>query len=241
MKMTDETEVASSTVAKAPAPPTPPASKTPVQNPGLKLVLEMGPLVLFFLANKWPQFFEPLFRPVLPAALLSGDKAGIFTATCVLMTSVVAALAVSYVITRHLPVMPVVTAIAVVLFGSLTLVFDNDLFIKLKPTLVNAIFGGALIGGLAFGKPLLPVVLDSVLHLSEVGWRKLTWRWGLFFFVLAALNEAVWRTQSTDFWVTFKAFGIMPLTIIFALSQVPLIMKYEAKSPEEAASEPDHW
>jgi intracellular septation protein len=87
----------------------------------------------------------------------------------------------------------------------------------------------------------LPVVLDSVLHLSEVGWRKLTWRWGLFFFVLAALNEAVWRTQSTDFWVTFKAFGIMPLTIIFALSQVPLIMKYEAKSPEEAASEPDHW
>jgi intracellular septation protein len=241
MKMTDETEVASSTAAKAPVPPTAPASKTPVQNPGLKLVLEMGPLVLFFLANKWPQVFEPLFRPVLPAALLSGDKAGIFTATCVLMASVVAALALSYVITRHLPIMPVVTAIAVVLFGSLTLAFDNDLFIKLKPTLVNAIFGAALIGGLAFGKPLLPVVLDSVLHLSEVGWRKLTLRWGLFFFVLAALNEAVWRTQTTDFWVTFKAFGIMPLTVVFALSQVPLIMKYEAKTTEEAASEPDHW
>lgn len=234
--MTDETEVENPPAAVAPVKP-----KPPVPNPGLKLVLEMGPLVLFFLANKWPQVFEPLFRPILPAALLSGDKAGIFTATCVLMTSVVAALAVSYFVTRHLPVMPVVTAIAVVLFGSLTLVFDNELFIKLKPTIVNTIFGTALLGGLAFGRPLLPVVLDSVLHLSEVGWRKLTLRWGLFFFVLAALNEAVWRTQTTDFWVTFKAFGIMPLTIVFALSQVPLIMKYEAKSPEEAASEPDHW
>ena len=234
--MTDETEVESPPVATVPVPP-----KPPIPNAGLKLVLEMGPLVLFFLANKWPQIFEPLFRPVVPAGLLSGDKAGIFTATCVLMTSVVAALVASYFITRHLPVMPVVTAIAVVLFGSLTLAFDNDLFIKLKPTLVNAIFGAALVGGLACGKPLLPVVLDSVLHLSETGWRKLTLRWGLFFFVLAALNEAVWRTQSTDFWVTFKAFGIMPLTIVFALSQVPLIMKYEAKSAEEAASEPDHW
>ena len=234
--MTDETEVEIPPAAKAPMRP-----KAPAPNPGLKLVLEMGPLVLFFLANKWPQAFEPLFRPVLPAALLGGDKAGIFTATCVLMTSVVAALAVSYFITRHLPVMPVVTAIAVILFGSLTLVFDNDLFIKLKPTIVNVIFGTALVGGLAFGKPLLPVVLDSVLHLDETGWRKLTLRWGLFFFVLAALNEAVWRTQSTDVWVTFKAFGIMPLTVVFALSQVPLIMKYEAKTTEEAASEPDHW
>jgi intracellular septation protein len=230
--MTDETEVQSPPVATAPVP-----RKPPVPNAGLKLVLEMGPLVLFFLANKWPQAFEPLFRPVLPAVLLSGDKAGIFTATCVLMVSVVAALIASYVVTRHLPVMPVVTAVAVVLFGSLTLYFDNDLFIKLKPTIVNTIFGAALVGGLAFGKPLLPVVLDSVLHLSEVGWRKLTWRWGLFFFVLAGLNEVVRLTQSWDFWAGFKSFGIMPLTVIFAIAQTPLILKHEIK-PE---ADPEHF
>jgi intracellular septation protein len=239
--MTDETQVESPPVAAAAKPEKAAAPKVSAPDPVLKLVLEMGPLVLFFLANKWPQVFEPLFRPVLPAALLAGDKAGIFTATSVLMASVVAALIVSYLVTRHLPVMPVVTAIAVVLFGSLTLFFDNDLFIKLKPTIVNSIFGAALLGGLAFGKPLLPILLDSVLHLTETGWRKLTLRWGLFFFVLAALNELVWRTQTTDFWVTFKAFGIMPLTIVFALSQVPLIMRYEAKSVKEAAAETDHW
>jgi intracellular septation protein len=244
--MSDDTEVQNPPAAEAAAksglpPEQAQAAKAPAQNPTLKLVLELGPLVLFFLANKWPEKFEPLLRPVLPATLLSGDKAGIFTATSVLMVSVVVALFVSFLITRRLPVMPVVTAIAVVLFGSLTLFFDNDLFIKMKPTIVNSIFGAALIGALAFGKPLLPIVLDSVLNLTETGWRKLTLNWGLFFFVLAALNEAVWRTQSTDFWVTFKAFGIMPLTIVFALSQVPLIMKYEAKPAEAAAKEGEHW
>ena len=247
--MTDETQVENPLPAEAAAAPAAPAPgpdqiqarKAPAQNPALKLVLEMGPLVLFFLANKWPQFFEPLFRPILPAALLSGDRAGIFTATGVLMVSVVVALFLSWLVTRHLPVMPVVTAVAVVFFGSLTLFFDNDLFIKMKPTIVNSIFGAALLGALAFGKPLLPILLDSVLHLTETGWRKLTLRWGLFFFVLAVLNEAVWRTQTTDFWVSFKAFGTMPLTIVFALSQVPLILKYEIKSPNEAGKEADHW
>lgn len=234
--MTDKTEVETPSLALARA-----RRRPAVPNAGLKLVLEMGPLILFFLADKWPQIFAPLFRPLVPAGLLSGDKAGILTATCVLMASVVAALAVSYAITRRLPVMPLVTAVAVLVFGSLTLLFDNDLFIKVKPTLVNAIFGTALIGGLIFGKPLLPVMLDTVLHLTETGWRKLTLRWGLFFFLLAALNEAVWRTQSTDTWVAFKAFGIMPLTVVFALSQVPLIMKHEAKSEKETANEPNHW
>ena len=239
--MSDEAEVKNPPAEAVPAKqaelPKAEPSKPAVPNPGLKLVLEMGPLVLFFAANKWPQLFEPLFAHVLPASLLSGDKAGIFTATGVLMASVIAALLASYLITKHLPIMPVVTAVAVVLFGGLTLFFDNDLFIKMKPTIVNSIFGAALVGGLAFGKPLLPILLDSVLHLSETGWRKLTLRWGLFFFVLAALNEAVWRTQTTDVWVTFKAFGILPLTVVFALSQMPLIMKYEAKSAAEA----DHW
>jgi intracellular septation protein len=178
------------------------------QNPTLKLILEMGPLVAFFVTN-W--------------------KFGIFPATGVLMACVVVALIVSWVMTKHLPVMPVVTCVAVVFFGALTFLFQDELFIKLKPTIVNSMFGVILLGALAFGKPLLPIVLDSVMRLTDEGWRKLTLRWGIFFFVLAALNEIVWRTQTTDFWVSFKAFGIMPVTIAFALAQVPLIMKYELK------------
>ena len=180
-------------------------------NPGLKFALEMGPLVLFFLAN-W--------------------KYGIFPATGVLMAGVVVALAASWALTKHLPVMPVVTAIAVLVFGGLTFFFDNELFIKVKPTIVNSLFGAILLGALAFGKPLLPLVLDSVLQLTDKGWRALTLRWGVFFFVLAAINEIVWRTQTTDFWVSFKVFGIMPLTLIFALAQVPLILKHEIKDED---------
>lgn len=187
------------------------------QNPLLKLVLEMGPLAAFFITN-W--------------------KFGIFPATGVLMACVIVALAVSWLLTRHLPVMPVVTCVAVVFFGVLTFVFHDELFIKLKPTIVNSIFGAMLLGALAFGKPLLPIVLDSVLKLTEEGWKKLTFRWGVFFFVLAALNEIVWRTQTTDFWVSFKAFGVMPITIAFALAQAPLIMRYELK---DDAQQKEHW
>ena len=201
-------------------------------SPMLKLVLEMGPLVLFFLANSKPALFRPLFAPLLPQSMLEGEKAGIFTATLVLMISVVVALLVSWHLTKKLPVMPVVTCVAVIFFGALTFFFHDDLFIKLKPTIVNVIFGSVLLGSLAFGKLLLPLVLDSVMNLSQEGWRQLTIRWGVFFFVLAALNEIVWRTQTTDFWVSFKAFGIMPLTIIFALAQVPVIMKHEIKEEE---------
>ena len=178
-------------------------------DPSVKLAIELGPLACFFAASY---------------------RYNLHVATGVLMVGVVVALVLSYALTRRLPVMPVVTAIAVLLFGALTFYFDNPIFIKMKPTVVNCIFGAALLGGLAFGKPLLPIVLDSALRLDEAGWRKLTFRWGLFFFVLAALNEFVWRTQSDVFWAGFKVFGTMPLTILFALSQVPLIMRHEDKS-----------
>ncbi len=177
-------------------------------DPTLKLVLELGPLACFFIASY---------------------RFGLQVATGVLMVGVLTALAVSYGLTRRLPIMPVVTAVAVVIFGALTFYFKDPIFIKMKPTVINCIFGAALLGGLAFDKPLLPIVLDSALHLDEDGWRKLTFRWGLFFFVLAALNEVVWRTQSDMFWAGFKVFGTMPLTLLFALSQVPLIIKHEAK------------
>ena len=194
-----------------------PAVRPRTIDPTLKLILELGPLACFFIASY---------------------RFGLQVATGVLMVGVLAALAVSYGLTRRLPIMPVVTAVAVVIFGALTFYFKDPIFIKMKPTVINCIFGGALLGGLAFDKPLLPIVLDSALHLDEDGWRKLTFRWGLFFFVLAALNEVVWRTQSDVFWAGFKVFGTMPLTLLFALSQVPLIMKHEAKP---AAPQDEHF
>jgi len=183
----------------------PPQPAKPPLNPLVKLALDFAPLALFFVAN---------------------GRVGIFAATGVFMAAIVVSLATSYVLTRKLPIMALVSAVVVLVFGGLTLVLHNDLFIKMKPTIVNTLFGLVLIGGLAFDKPLLPLVLDQVLTLTPAGWRKLTLRWAIFFFVLAALNEIVWRNFSTDAWVEFKVFGTMPLTLLFALSQTPLILRH---------------
>ena len=189
-----------------------PTPAKPHINPLLKLVLDLGPLIVFFAANA---------------------RYGIFVATATFMVTIVAALAVSYALTRHLPIMPLVTAVIVLVFGGLTLVLHDELFIKLKPTIIYVLFGGVLLGGLVFGKLLLGVVFDSVFHLTDEGWRKLTIRWAAFFFVLAVLNEIVWRNASTDFWVSFKVFGVVPLTFLFGALQYPLLTKYAAPEPAE--------
>ena len=204
-----------------------PANAKPQLNPLLKLALDMGPLILFFFANSRPALFMPLVGPFLPAAV-AGEKAGIFVATAVFMVAILVALAVSYALTRHLPVMALVTAVIVVVFGSLTLVLHDDTFIKMKPTIIYVLFGVILLGGLWFNKPLLAIVFDSVFELTDEGWRKLTLRWATFFLALAVVNEIVWRTQTTDFWVNFKVFGVLPLTFIFAALQFPLLQKYAA-------------
>jgi intracellular septation protein len=188
--------------------PMTPTTEKPKLNPILKLTLDIGPLVLFFLAN---------------------SRFGIFAATGAFMAAIVAALLVSYTMTRQWPIMPVVTAIVVVVFGGLTLVLHDETFIKLKPTIIYTLFGGILLGGYILEKPFLTILFDSMFHLTAEGWRKLTLRWALFFLALAVLNEAIWRTQSTDFWVNFKLFGFVPITFVFAALQYPLLMRYAAE------------
>src|SRR5712671_3205114 len=206
----------------------------PQLSPGLKLALDLGPLILFFIANTRPALFAPILSPFLAPELLTGPHAGIFAATAVFIPAILIALAISYAKTRHLPVMPVVTAVIVVVFGGATLILQDEQFIKIKPTIIYVLFGSVLLGGLAFGKPLLGMVFDSVFNLTEEGWRKLTLRWALFFFVLAVLNEVVWRTQSDVFWGAFKLFGVVPLTFVFAALQYPLLTKYAVTEPAEA-------
>jgi len=174
-------------------------------NQWLRLALEAGPLVIFFVVNA---------------------RAGIMPATAVFMVATLISLAFSYAKERRLPAMPMITGVFVLVFGGLTLIFDDDSFIKLKPTIVNGLFALALFSGLAFKRNLLKILLQAALQLDNEGWRKLTWRWACFFVVLALLNEAVWRTQTTDFWVAFKLWGILPLTIAFSALQFPLIMRH---------------
>jgi len=213
----------------------PPPIGTPVktpENPFLKLALEMGPLMVFFLANNKPDLFRPLLRPFLPAALTDGPQSSIFVATAVFMVAMLLSLLLTRLLLHKVPIMPLVSGVVVLVFGGLTLWLQDDLFIKLKPTIVNTLFGCVLLGGLALGKPLLPYVLDSVFQLTAEGWRQLTMRWGLFFFLLAAINEIVWRMFSTDFWVAFKVWGVMPLTIVFAMAQVGLLQRYALNEEE---------
>lgn len=185
--------------------------------PLAKLALEMGPLVLFFLVNSYGDRWFGVAQ----------DRR-LFLATGIFVVAVLVSLAVTWSLIRKLPVMPLVSAVVVTVFGGLTLLLHDDLFIKLKPTIVNTLFGAVLVWAGLTGRNVLKLVLDSVFTLTDEGWRLLTWRWAFFFFLLAAINEVVWRTQTTDFWVAFKVWGIMPLTMVFAMAQMPLIMRHDA-------------
>lgn len=161
----------------------------------------------------------------------------LFVATGALMIATVIAVVVSLVLERRVPVMPLVTAGIVLAFGGLTLWLNDERFIKMKPTIVQALFAVVLFGGLLFGKPLLKPLLGSAWKLTDRGWYLLTVRFAIFFAVMAVLNEIVWRTVSTDLWVNFKIFGILILTFAFTAFQVPLITRYQIEDEAAPADE----
>ena len=172
----------------------------------LRPVTEYGPLVLFFGAYM---------------------TSGLMAATAVIVVASLVALALTWFYERRVPIMPLVTAAVVSVFGGLTLWLQDETFIKMKPTIIQAIFAAVLLGGLAFDRPLLKPLLGKMMPpMTDAGWRGLTFRYGLFFIAMAILNEVVWRTQSTDFWVTFKVFGLMAITIVFILIQMPFMNRH---------------
>jgi intracellular septation protein len=176
-----------------------------------KLLLEAGPLVVFFIAN---------------------SSQGIFFATAVFMVATVISLTISWLKFGRVPVMPLVSGFFVLVFGALTLYLHEELFIKIKPTIVNVLFGG-----LVAGHSLLRHLFGEVFKLTDRGWRLLTFRWACFFVFLAVLNELIWRNFSTEFWAGFKLMGVMPITMVFAVAQLGLIHRYDAGRAKEAKNE----
>lgn len=198
-----------------------------------KLALELGPLIVFFFANARGQGLIDAYP-----ALKTWFSEPIFLATALFMVAMAISLVLSKAILKKIAIMPLVTGVVVLIFGGLTLWLQDDTFIKMKPTIVNILFGGTLLGGMAFGQSLLKYVFGEVYRLKPEGWAKLTWRWGWFFLALAVLNEVVWRNFSTDLWVAFKVWGIMPITIIFSALQLPLLNRYaDGEAPEAKAAE----
>ena len=206
--------------------------------PWIKLAIEAGPLVVFFVVNGRDGLPE-LRNLWLPEGGTQMAEQGLFEATGAFMIATLVALVTGWVLERRLPVMPLVSGIFVVFFGGLTLVLADETFIKLKPTLVNTLFAVILFGGLLTGRSLLKHLFGSAVQLTDIGWRKLTLRWAVFFVVLAVLNEVVWRNFTTDFWVSFKLFGIMPLTFLFAASQTPLFLREQIEDAVEPSSSSD--
>jgi intracellular septation protein len=177
----------------------------------IKLVVEFGPLLVFFVTN---------------------SRYGIYTGTGAFMAATVISLIASRTLLGRIAVMPLITSVFVLVFGGLTLWLQDDHFIKIKPTIVNGLFATILFAGLATGRLFLKIVFGEVMRLTEEGWRILTLRWALFFVFLALLNEVMWRFFSSDTWVAFKVFGIMPITFVFALFQIGLLKKHEASTSE---------
>lgn len=178
----------------------------------LKPIVDYTPLAVFFAAY----MFAPDIEKSSP----------LLTATAALMITTAIALIISLIVAKRVPMMPLITAIIVGIFGGLTLWLKDETFIKMKPTIVQALFALILFGGLLFKKPLLKPLMSTAWPMDDIGWNKLTVRFAWFFVSMALLNEVIWRTQSTDFWISFKVFGLIILTLIFAAAQAGLMQRH---------------
>lgn len=178
--------------------------------PALKNLLDLAPVMAFMVA--W---------------FLSNDM---MLATILLMAGTFASLAVFFVIERRIALMPLITGLMVGVFGGLTLFLEDDTFIKVKPTIINCIFAAILLTGWKLEKPLLKYLFESAFKLDDAGWRGLSLRWALFFLFLAIVNEVIWRNFSTDFWVSFKLFGMLTLNIVFWIIHVPFLQRHMVES-----------
>lgn len=167
-----------------------------------KLVLEMAPLLIFFAVFK---FYD------------------LMAATIALMIATTISIIIFWFIFKKVATMPLVTAVLVLIFGGLTLYFDDTFFIKIKPTIIYLLFASGLLGALAFKRPLMKTVLGEAVNLTEKGWFKMSLHWGLFFLFLAMLNEYVWRNFDEGTWVQFKAFALLPLTLVFSVAELVFI------------------
>lgn len=188
-------------------------------NPLLKLALDLGPLMVFFGGNAY---------------------FGIFTATGLFMVAVLVSLAITYAIAGRISPMPIVTGVVVLVFGGLTIWLNNELFIKLKPTIVNSIFATVLLAGVVTGRLYIKILFDNAFHLPDPAWRTLTYRWIAFFAFLAVLNEVIWRNFSTDFWVGFKLWGVVPISMAFMALQMPFILKRQVSGADDADATVPH-
>ena len=199
----------------------------------LKLSLEMGPLLVFFLANSYGEQLAEAY-PVLQQL---GGK--IFVGTAFFMVAMAVSLAITWMLERRIALMPLVTGVMVFIFGGMTLYLQDETFIKVKPTIVNVLFGATILGILfIFNKPVMKILFDGPFKLDDVGWRKLSFRWGCYFLFLALVNEIVWRNFSNDFWVNFKVWATMPMTIIFMLFQYPVMLKHGIEEESDAEDSP---
>ena len=189
-----------------------------------RLAIDIGPLLVFFLVN----FFAPV-----PGAIK------IFVATGAFMAAMVAALIFAAIRYRYVSPLLLFSAVMVVVLGGLTIWLHNETFIKIKPTIYYTLVAGLLAFGLATGRPLLKAVLGSTYPgLDEEGWKKLTRNWAIFFAVMAVVNEGVWRNSTTDFWIAFKLWGAIPATLLFAIANVPMLMRHGLNTEQAKPLEP---
>jgi len=193
-------------------------------NPTLKMVLEMGPIVLFFIG--YLKLRESTFH------IAGTDYQGFIIVTAAFIPLLILSTGILWKLTGHLSKMQIATLVLVIVFGSLSVWFNDDRFFKMKPTMIYLLFGGILGFGLLRGKSYLKVVMEEVLPMKEEGWMILTKRLCGFFLGLAVLNEIIWRTQTTDNWVYFKTFGLTAAVFIFFMSQSGLFQKYGEESED---------